>query len=90
MNGMTWHMEFKELSLEEEASFKHYAKHNLPTNSDWSAYHPVCRKVWWELACKHDGIHPDSPFIVFSVDNPYFPEPQTKSITSEENNGDYL
>ena len=25
----------------------------------------------WELACKHDGIDPDSKFVVFSRENPY-------------------
>jgi hypothetical protein len=25
----------------------------------------------WEAACKHDGIDPDSKFVVFSDDNPF-------------------
>lgn len=28
------------------------------------------RKVW-ERACEHDGVAPDSPFVVFSGDNPF-------------------
>lgn len=25
----------------------------------------------WELACKHDGIEPDSKFVVFTDKNPW-------------------
>ncbi len=27
----------------------------------------------WERACEHDGIPPDSVFVVFSDNNPYVP-----------------
>ena len=27
----------------------------------------------WEKACEHDGIPPDSMFVVFSDNNPYVP-----------------
>ena len=65
---------FKDLTPEETATFQEYARANLPGRSDWSSFHPVCRKVWWELACRHDGIDPMGSFIVFSKSNPYFQE----------------
>lgn len=64
----------KSLSMDEFDQFEAYARENLPGRSDWSAFHPVCRKVWWGLACQHDGLAPNAPFSVFSEDNPYFKE----------------
>jgi hypothetical protein len=37
-------------------------------------FHPVCREVWWKLACEHDGFDPEACFVVFSDDNPYIAE----------------
>ena len=63
---------FQDLTPEETTVFQQYARQNLPGRSDWSLFHPVCREVWWELACFYDGIDPKGSFIVFSKDNPYF------------------
>ena len=65
---------FRDLNEEETEQFQQYARENLPGRLDWSGFHPVCRAVWWELACQHDGIDPKSSFIAFSDDNPYFAE----------------
>ena len=70
---------FQELTPEETATFQEYARDNLPGRSDWSLFHPVCRKVWWELACRHDGIDPAGSFIVFSKANPYFQDGPAKT-----------
>jgi len=76
---------FQDLTPEETATFKEYARTNLPGRSDWSLFHPVCRVVWWELACRHDGIDPLGSFIVFSDSNPYFQEgpPKTRYAVVE-------
>ena len=84
---------FQNLTQEETATFQEYARANLPGRSDWSLFHPVCREVWWELACRHDGIDPLGSFIVFSKDNPYFQEGPTKSrfaVVRIEATVDYL
>jgi hypothetical protein len=65
---------FQDLTPEEAATFREYARTNFPGRSDWSLFHPVCRAVWWTLACKYDGIDPHSSFVNFSADNPYFQE----------------
>jgi len=31
------------------------------------------RQHLWVKACEHDGIPPDSKFVVFSEDNPFIP-----------------
>jgi hypothetical protein len=67
-------MRFRELSEAEVAEFQRYARENLPGKADWSLFHHVCRQVWWELACKHDGIDPKATFVAFSETNPYFQE----------------
>lgn len=28
-------------------------------------------KDLWNMACKHDGIEPDSKFVIFGTDNPW-------------------
>ena len=84
---------FKDLTPEETATFQEYARANLPGRSDWSSFHPVCRKVWWELACRHDGIDPMGSFIVFSKDNPYFQDGPVKTrfaVVRIEATVDYL
>lgn len=43
------------------------AKQARATLTGWAA---TVKKVW-EAMCKHDGIDPDSRFVVFSDDNPY-------------------
>ena len=65
---------FRDLTQEETVAFQDYARTNLPGRTDWSMFHPVCREVWWELACLHDGIDPKSTFAAFSEGNPYFKE----------------
>ena len=65
---------FRDLTKEETEEFQEHARNALPGRSDWSMFHPVCRAVWWELACQHDGLDPKASFIVFSDDNPYFQE----------------
>ena len=65
---------FRDLTIEETKQFQEYARTNLPGRANWSAFHPVCRAVWWELACQHDGLDPQTSIIVFSDDNPYFAE----------------
>jgi hypothetical protein len=65
---------FKDLTEEEIEQFKEYARENLPGRANWSLLHPVCRAVWWELACQHDGLDPQTSIILFSDDNPYFAE----------------
>ena len=65
---------FKSLCLDEFNEFEAYARENLPGRADWSVFHPVCRNVWWGLACQHDGVDPKSTFVSFSEDNPYFKE----------------
>ena len=65
---------FRDLTQEEVEQFEAYARENLPGRADWSLFHPVCRAVWWGLACQHDGFDPGSEFVVFSEDNPYFKE----------------
>jgi len=65
---------FRDLTQYEIEQFQGYARNNLPGRANWSAFHPVCRAVWWELACKHDGLDPQTSIIVFSDDNPYFAE----------------
>ena len=65
---------FRDLSPNEIKAFEEYARNNLPGRADWSMFHPVCREVWWELACQHDGFDPQSDFVVFSDDNPYLQE----------------
>ena len=77
---------FRKLTPEETTQFEEHARANLPGRSDWSLFHPVCRAIWWDLACQHDGLDPQANFmdpapprpleagIVFSDDNPYFPE----------------
>ena len=62
---------FRDLTIEETKQFQEYARTNLPGRADWSAFHPVCREVWWKLACEHDGFDPKANFVVFSDDNPY-------------------
>ena len=69
MSTSGWH---RELTPEEAKEFEEYAHTHMPGRADWSVFHPVCRRVWWELACQHDGINPSGAFIVFSKDNPYF------------------
>jgi hypothetical protein len=63
---------FRSLTDDEVTQFEQHARDSLPGRADWTVFHPVCQKVWWELACQHDGIDPSSKFIVFSDDNPYF------------------
>ena len=75
-------MQFKEPTPEEEAEFRTYARENLPGSSDWSLFHPVCRQVWWELACLYDGFDQEDPFLVFSDENPYFMEGFTRTRTA--------
>ena len=65
---------FRDLTQYEIEQFQGYARNNLPGRANWSAFHPVCRAVWWELACKHDGLDPTASFVAFSDDNPYFAE----------------
>jgi hypothetical protein len=65
---------FRDLTEEETEQYQQYARENLPGRANWSAFHPICRAVWWELACKHDGLDPQTSIIVFSDDNPYFAE----------------
>jgi len=65
---------FRKLTPEETTQFEEHARANLPGRSDWSLFHPVCRAIWWDLACQHDGLDPQSSFVVFSDDNPYFAE----------------
>ena len=65
---------FRDLTPEETAQFQEHARNNLPGTADWSAFHPVCREVWWKLACEHDGFDPTACFAVFSDDNPYIAE----------------
>ena len=65
---------FRDLTPEETTQFQEHARNNLPGRADWSLFHPVCREVWWELACKHDSLNPQDSFIVFSDGNPYFAE----------------
>ena len=84
---------FKSLIPDEATHFQEYARNNLPGRSDWSLFHPACREVWWELACRHDGIDPLGSFIVFSKDNPYFQEGPSKSrfaVVRIEATVDYL
>ena len=70
---------FRDLTPDETIEFQAYAKTNLPGRSDWSLFHPVLREVWWDLACRHDGIDPVGSFIVFSEDNPYFQDGPVKT-----------
>jgi len=65
---------FRDLTQYEIEQFQGYARNNLPGRANWSAFHPVCREVWWKLACEHDGLDPQTSIIVFSDDNPYFAE----------------
>ena len=65
---------FRALTAEETEQFQEYARTNLPGRSDWSMFHPVCREVWWKVACEHDGFDPAACFVVFSDDNPYIAE----------------
>ena len=65
---------FRDLTPEETAQFQEHARNNLPGTADWSLFHPVCREVWWKLACEHDGFDPEANFAVFSDDNPYIAE----------------
>ena len=65
---------FRDLTEEETEEFQEHARNALPGRSDWSMFHPVCREVWWKLACEHDGFDPQSSFVVFSDDNPYIAE----------------
>ena len=65
---------FRDLTQEEVEQFEAYARENLPGRADWTLFHPVCRNVWWKLACQHDGVDPKSTFVSFSEDNPYFKE----------------
>ena len=65
---------FCDLSPEEIKAFEEYDRNNLPGRADWSMFHPVCREIWFILACEHDGFNPQSDFIVFSETNPYFLE----------------
>ena len=65
-------MEFRHLTPQETEEFEEFARSNLPGRSDWSGFHPVLRRVWWELACRHDGMDPAGSFVVFSDSNPYF------------------
>ena len=65
---------FRDLTQYEISQFREHARQNLPGRSDWTAFHPVCREVWWKLACEHDGLDPQASFIVFSDTNPYFAE----------------
>ena len=65
---------FRDLTQYEIEQFQGYARNNLPGRANWSAFHPVCREVWWKLACQHDGLDPQTSIIVFSDDNPYFAE----------------
>ena len=65
---------FRKLTPEETVQFEEHARTTLPGSSDWSVFHPVCRAIWWDLACQHDGLDPQSSFVVFSDDNPYFAE----------------
>jgi len=65
---------FRDLTQYEIEQFQGYARNNLPGRANWSAFHPVCRAVWFELACQHDEVDPQASFVVFSDDNPYFAE----------------
>ena len=65
---------FRDLTQYEIEQFQGYARNNLPGRANWSAFHPICREVWWKLACEHDGLDPQTSIIVFSDDNPYFAE----------------
>jgi hypothetical protein len=52
-------MIFRELSSEEEVTFRVYAELNDPPDLDsWELYHPVCREVWTRrgVGPKGDGI----------------------------------
>ena len=38
---------FRDLSYEEEAEFRQWARENDPPNLErWEIYHPVCREEW--------------------------------------------
>ena len=65
---------FRNLSPEEITQFQDYARNNLPGRADWSMFHPVCREVWWKLACQYDGLDAKGSRVVFSDDNPYVKE----------------
>ena len=65
---------FRDLTQEETEQFQEHARNNLPGRSDWSMFHPVCREVWWKLACEHDGFDPTACAVAFSDDNPYIIE----------------
>ena len=65
---------FRDLSPEEITQFQEHARNNLPGRADWSMFHPVCREVWWKLACQYDGLDAKGSCVVFSDDNPYVKE----------------
>ena len=65
---------FRDLTPEEITQFQDHARNTLPGRADWSMFHPVCRAVWWELACQHDGLDATGSVVVFSDNNPYFQE----------------
>ena len=65
---------FRSLSDAEVTQFEEHARNSVPGRADWTVLHPVCRRIWWEMACQHDEIDPSSNFIAFSHDNPYFQE----------------
>ncbi len=44
---------FKQLSADEEATFRTYAQENSPDLAHWNIYHPVCRDEW-----TRSGMHP--------------------------------
>jgi hypothetical protein len=83
----------KELTSQQTKEFQRYARAHLPGRSDWSGFHPVIRRVWWELACEYDGMDPDGAFVVFSRDNPWFQNEPTKTryaVVAVEATVDYL
>ena len=71
---------FRDLTPEETTQFQDHARNTLPGRADWSNFHPVCRAVWWELACKYDGLDAKGSFVVFSNDNPYFQDDLTAPV----------
>ena len=86
-------MTFQNLTPQQIEEFEEFARSNLPGRSDWSGFHPVLRRVWWELACRHDGMDPAGNFIVFSDGNPYFqngPDRTRYAVVAIDATVDYL